>query len=160
RLDMIVYLSQSYSRRLNAQVCCPEFTPRLGVGAPLALCGGGGEVDARMGLDAKHPRRPSGGAQFGVQPLHPCTHRFTERIGLVGYPPSGEANGSLPRVCAVAAHPDRNRPLDGERTDARALERMPSTMECHGGLGPQLVQDGDLFFNALATLVETRPHPG
>src|SRR5579859_7336313 len=42
--------------------------------------------------------------------------------------------------------------------NAHAIKIMPSSMKCHDGFGPQLAQDRDLFFHALATAVETHPH--
>src|SRR6266699_673650 len=54
----------------------------------------------------------------------------------------------------VAAHPDRDRPLDGKRIDASVRDGVPPALEVHQVTRPQRPQHLDLLLDPLAAIVE------
>jgi hypothetical protein len=66
-------------------------------------------------------------------------------------PAVGDAGRALDDGLGIAAHPDRDRPLDGKRQDAGLVDAVPASFEVDHFLGPQGAHNGDLLTDAAAS---------
>src|SRR4029450_9670460 len=90
--------------------------------------------------------------ELAVDPTHDGLRRETRPE--MGHPAVGHACGPADHHLALAAHPDRDRPLHRKRIDSRVGNAVPLALPANQVVRPQRAHDLDLLLDALAAGLE------
>ena len=126
-----------------------ESAPRLHLRSPIVR---GAAADACTALNADF-----GGVSAGLTRVVVETLQGLAAAGVgaeLGKPAVGSTSNAPYDRLSAAAHPQGNRPLDGQGVDARGGDRVPPTPEGDHVLGPQGAHQRHLLLHPAAAGVE------